>query len=379
MRIDRDLLRPGRRPAAERERASGPALPLLWAYPPLLAACEMVTVAVGAQAGLVAYGLVLLLLAAHRALSRREAEQQLALALLPLPLMRVLALGLPLGQFPQALWPGLVAAPLLASAWLAARRLGLSRRELGLAPGYLPLQLMIAAGGPALGAAAYAALRPEALAGGLGPAPVALLALAGVLCAGIAEELIFRGLLQATALRFLGRWALLYGALSFAMLQVGHRSPWYLLLALGAGLALAYAARATGSLLGVGLAHGLASLTLLVWMPAIASSPDMPAARIAPWAIALGGLLALGALVHLSLRGRLALAEAPARGPEPAGPRRPALALRALRQGAGLTYVGLARRCGHQARVLAEFELGLRPLSPEQLSQIAATVPPARH
>ncbi|MEI7771651.1 MAG: CPBP family glutamic-type intramembrane protease [Chloroflexales bacterium] len=349
------------------QRTQAANIQILWAYPLLIAVAEVTTVVISPQAGLIAHGLLLVMLIIHRAITPREAEQQLTLALLLAPLTRVLSLALPLNHISQPYWYGLIALPLLVVAWLTGRRLRLSRRKLGLRPGNLLLQGMVAAGGLGLGAAAYAILRPAPMAGDLALHAPLLSALAIVICGGLVEEIIFRGVLQAAAVRALGRWAMIYGALVFAMLQIGYRSPEYLLLALGAGLLFAYIARLSGSILGVALAHGMANGTLLFLMPALTANPAGPAARLAPWAIGAGTLLALsacGMLLRQAL-GRRGAPEAVAPGIQPG-------VLRELRIRSNLTYVQLALRCGISARLLAELEYGLCPLLPEHIDLITA-------
>ncbi|MEI7771652.1 MAG: CPBP family intramembrane glutamic endopeptidase [Chloroflexales bacterium] len=300
----------GSKQTSKRSNLTSPRPWLLWIYPLLIAVAEITTVAISPACGLIAHGLLLVMLIIHRAITPHEAEQQLTLALLLAPLTRVLSLALPLTHIPQPYWYGMIAPPLLLAAWLVVRRLRLSRHELGVQPGNLLIQAMVAVGGLGLGAVTYALLHPAPVTGTAMPSLTWLLVPTLLFCGGLAEEMIFRGVLQAAAVRTLGRWAMLYGALVFTALQIGYRSPEYLLFSLGVGLLLAYAARLSGSILGVALAHGLANVTLLFLMPALAASPTGPVARLAPWAIGAGTLLALGACGFL-LRQALGRRDAP--------------------------------------------------------------------
>ncbi|NTW04256.1 MAG: CPBP family intramembrane metalloprotease [Oscillochloris sp.] len=343
----------------------------LWIYPLLIALVELSIMVISPQAGLLACGALLVMLIIHHAFALRKADQQLSLALLLVPLIRTFSLALPLQYFPQKYWYGLIALPMLVACGLVFRHLHLPRRELGLRSGNLLLQGMIAMGGFGIGGVAYAMLQPAPLSGGLALSTL-LLPVLVIACGSLTEELIFRGAIQVTAQRALGNWAMLYGALVFALLQLGYRSPAYVLLSFGTGLFFAYAVRLSGSMLGVVLAHCLASITLFFMMPALVASP---LARLLPWAIGGGVLLALGTLGYLLGQRRL-----PALvvwsfhkllGNQDVGPiDELALALRQFRLRSGLTFSELALHFRLPLRLLVEFEEGLRRLSPEQRERV---------
>ena len=412
---------------SSQQRILAPAIQSIWAYPLLIAAAEALPVIVNPQAGLIAHLLLLLALIIHRALARREAEQNLALALLLAPLTRVLSLSLPLDRFPQIAWYAVVAVPLLISTWMVIRRLRLARQELGLQPGGLLLQLMVGAGGLVLGASAYAVLQPALPTGDLSLRALWLPAIALLLCTGFTEEIIFRGVLQAAALPALGRWAVVYVALLFAALQIGYLSPWYLLLAASAGLVFGYVVRWSGSILGVALAHGLANVTLLLVMPYLADNPSSEFTNLAPWILGSSLLLAAIAVAILSRTrivrqtnipattnsanasltvqavpqitltpapavrnvsqpaqaapqitptpaARVRAKKAPRQMPTPSPAPMSATAIRALRLQRGIKYVDLAQRCGIPVRVLAEIEHGIRPLLLDQRDRIVSAL-----
>lgn len=408
------------------ERVSAYATKLIWIYPLLVAVAEVATISVGPHVGLLFHLVLLLALVLHRTVSRNEAEQNLLLALLLAPLTRILVLALPLERFSQMAWYGIIGVPLLICSGMVIRRLRLSRKELGLQPGDLLPQLMVAAGGLALGAGTYTLIQPILPASDPGLRTLWLPAVALLLCSGFTEELIFRGVLQAATLPALGRLSVVFASLVFVAVQISTFSPAYLLLVASIGLAFGYIVFWGGSLLGVSLAHGLANVMLLLVMPYLAENPSPEITRVAPWLLAGSVLLALlGALLVWRRSG--AVLPQPVHVPEPlpaAQPLaqatsasspfvveqpvivQPAVAysapisqtrplrseafrratatrvavqpagsapalMRALRLRKGLTYVELARRSGIQVRQLAEMEYGLRPLLPEYLDHLA--------
>lgn len=272
----------------------------LWAYLAGLTLAELITAAVSAQFGQLLHVLLLGGLIVHAGLAPEPAQRRMLLALMLAPLIRVLSLSLPLTRFPQLAWYPIVAVPLLLAAWVIIRQLGLSRRELGLRVGNLPLQLGIAGFGVALGAAEYYILAPRPQFQQPTLTTMALAALNLLVATGFSEELIFRGILQVEARRTLGKWALLYVSLLFGVLHIGYLSLLDVLFVTAVGLIFAYLALWTGSILGVTLAHGLTNSMLFLVMPQIAENPSsFQELSWAPWAFAASTLITLGAITYV--------------------------------------------------------------------------------
>ena len=312
---------------------------LLWAYLLLITIAELLTSLVSAQLGLLLHALLLVGTTFYGATGQLNEKRKLALALTLGPLIRLLSLSLPLTRFPQIAWYPIVAAPLLLATWIIIRLLGVSRQTLGLRAGNLPLQIMLIFGGLGLGAIEYSILKPAPLVENLSLGSLWLPALSLIVCTGFSEELIFRGLLQPVATPALGRIALIYVALLFAVLHIGYLSLFDVAFVFAVGLLFGYIVRWGGSILGVSLAHGLI-------LPYLARHPSA-AADVMPWVVVAGSMVAILAIYALMLRAMLARAVVAPR--VPAGDQ-----LRTLRRSAGLTYVDLAGRTGLTVRLLAE-------------------------
>jgi hypothetical protein len=108
---------------------------------------------------------------------------------------------------------------------------------------------------------------------------------------GFTEEIIFRGLLQGLAVRMLGRWALVYISLLFAIMHIAYRSPADLLFVFVVGLLFAYIVYWSGSILGVTLVHSTANITLFLIMPLIANDITNSAQGPLTYAIWVGLLI----------------------------------------------------------------------------------------
>ncbi|MGQ9926461.1 MAG: CPBP family glutamic-type intramembrane protease [Chloroflexaceae bacterium] len=379
------------------ERALAPGL-WFWLYPASLAIAELLVSSSQPLAGLLLHAALALVLIYHSALSRADTGRRLALALLLVPLLRIVALTTP-SAFVPLLSMTLSGVGILVTVGLTIRALRLRPREVGLTLGEWWMQLMVMGCGIALGYAGAVLLHPELPTAPSSWQAVAALALALLVFAGFAEELIFRGLLQTVSGPVLGRWGPLYVATVFAVVQLGFGAPLYALLAFIVGLVFAGVVRLSGSIIGVALAHGVASIVMLLVMPYARANPTSLLATALPLAMLIGGVCA-GIAVLLFALARLAPAGAkpgvkdmlpflvgvqdvaPARTRQasarpPAVPAQTgALLLSAsqvtrLRRAAQLTYIDLAARAGLPARLLAEIELGLVPLDPESALRLA--------
>ncbi len=303
-------------PAALR-RISGNPQVLLWGYLLLIALAELLTSSAYPQAGLLFHAIILIGLLLHGALERNEQVRRLALALVLAPLIRLLSLSLPIAAFPQATWHPIISIPLLIAAWMIARQLHISRRDIGLRIGNPLIQCMLISGGITLGALEYAILSPtdERLATGLLLAPTwstfFLTSLSLFVFTGFTEEIIFRGLFQSLAMPVLRRWGLIYVSLLFGALHITYRSWSDFVFVTIVGLIFAYIVMWSDSILGVTLAHGLTNVMLLVVLPYISQHTTGPIATLVYWSIWIGTglwLIAFGMLMwRADVEGRLLL------------------------------------------------------------------------
>ena len=188
-------------------------------------------------------------------------------ALALVPLLRLLSLVMPFGALPVWSWYLLVGVPLFLATVLLARAMHYSWADLGLRRVPWVTQLLIALSGPPLGLITYLLVRPEprdllgrqptfaALGGAIG----------ALLFAGLAEEVLFRGLLQR-ATRNIVWVTILYGAL-----YIGALSPGLLLIMTVVGGYFSWCVARTGGIWGVALANGTLAASALVICPLLFS------------------------------------------------------------------------------------------------------------
>lgn len=227
-----------------------------------------------ATAGIVAHGLVLVALPLHAALAS-DRERPFLLALGLVPLLRVTNIAVSLPGIPEPAELLLVSALLAPSLAVFIRNLGLTRSEVGLRVPCPPLQVAIGLVGLPLGAILWMAEAPVAPLEPTGAG--ATLGLAVVLGAtGLVEEFMFRGVIQATALRALGRPGLLLVSVLFTVLHASALSAAYLLCILGASLVFSWIVLRTRSIAGVAAAHALANLLVYVVIPLSGPTEILP-------------------------------------------------------------------------------------------------------
>jgi membrane protease YdiL (CAAX protease family) len=238
------------------------------AYLVALAAAEVLTNLVEPRLGLLMHGTLLVALFFHTALTWERPGHRLLLSLTFAPLIRLLSLSLPLAGFPMIYWYLIVSVPLFVAAAVALRTLGLSRTEIGLNLRAFPLQMLVALTGLSLGYLEYRILQPAPLAQGLAWEEMWIPGLILLVCTGFAEELIFRGMMQQTAVEVLGRGGgIIYVAILFAVLHVGYGSLTDVLFVFGVALFFGLVKSVTGSILGVSLAHGITNILLFLTIP----------------------------------------------------------------------------------------------------------------
>lgn len=238
------------------------------AYLLAITVAEIVTVTFHPLLGMVSHIFILGALILHSALTSQPAYRQLLLSLALVPLIRIISLSMPLAGIPQIWWYPIIYAPLLVAAWQVAHLLGYSLGEIGFQVKRLSIQLVIALTGFAFGVGEYFILTEEAKATGvlLGQTPL-LAAFLLLVTTGFVEEVIFRGVLQRSAVQLFGGWGLVYVSLLFAIAHWIHHSLIDIVYVFVIALFFAWVVKKTGSLFGVTLAHGIANIILFLVAP----------------------------------------------------------------------------------------------------------------
>ena len=236
-------------------------------YLVVITLAEALTILVELRVGLILHGLVLVALILHASLENQLLTRDFLITLALVPLIRLLNLAMPFQRFSQIYWYMLVGIPLFLAALYTAHIVHLNRKILGLTWRKLPLQLFIGLIGIGLGYLEYLILSPTAMISELRMELVWLPALILLIFTGLLEEFIFRGLLQYTSGRRLGRYGMLYTAVVFTVLHLGYRSLLDLAFVFIVALFFGWLVQRSGSIVGVTLAHGLINISLFLVFP----------------------------------------------------------------------------------------------------------------
>ena len=188
-------------------------------------------------------------------------------ALALVALARVVAFGLPLHDASAAAGTLAVAVLIGLAAAFAAPTLGASLKGL---MAFSPSvdQAYAAAAGLVLGIAAYVVGAPTLWARGAGGSRI-MVALVAVAAASVTEELLFRGLVQSTLQRSIGRAGLLAATALFAATYLGLGPAALVMVVALAGLVFAVIVARTGNLTGAVAGHALFALGAGAFWPVL--------------------------------------------------------------------------------------------------------------
>lgn len=300
-----------------RQKASSFARPTLWGAVLLFGIIEIVGSTFNAQLSIVLHACALVGLILYRTvLSDDDASQDFSLALCLVPLMRILSLVLPYDLLPKDAAYMLVSVPMLTAAVLTLRNLSQRNHALNQPSTHvrgIPAQVLLGLGGIVLGQIAFyglPALLSKNLAQTVGAAPASVTAwlplISTLVLVALAEELIFRGLIQATSVGVMGNSGVIFTALLYTVMGIGNctpgRFPIEFIVMFIIALVLGAFVHFSGSLIGATLAHALLNVTTFVVLPLQARNPASPMALAIPFIPILCGLLAATMLVVFVLQ-----------------------------------------------------------------------------
>jgi len=245
-----------------------PMMPILAVlYVILIAVAELLTVLTDARWGLALHIGILTALLVQASVVVDQPYHKLLLALALAPLVRILSLSMPLEDVDLIYWYAVVGAPLMITALLVARTLGLSWRNLGFTLRSLRIQALVVTAGLGFGVAEYFILKPEPLIDEFSWGAFWLPALILLVGTGFNEELVFRGVMQSASSDALGKSAILYVTVVFAVLHLGYKSALDVAFVFAVGLMFGWVVAKTRSLLGVTLSHGMTNIALYLVVP----------------------------------------------------------------------------------------------------------------
>lgn len=241
---------------------------ILIGYLGLLIIGELVTTYFNLELGLAIHFTVLFALLVHSSLSKSYSYATLLRSMMILPIIRIIGLTMPALNIPVLYQFLIIAIPLFASSFALMKVQDINRKRVGLIKGNLKVQFIIALTGPFFGFIEYNILHPLPLIHTFDAFNLLLGGMILLISTGLAEELLFRGIIQKNAEDVLGMGiGLLYTSLLFTSLHIGWNSVLDLIFVFCVSIFYGYAFQKTRSLLGITLSHGISNSVLFLVMP----------------------------------------------------------------------------------------------------------------
>jgi membrane protease YdiL (CAAX protease family) len=233
----------------------------------VLVAGEVITLTMGAAAGVLAHAVVLVGL---RGLTRRPGPtQRLTLAVAVLPLVRILSLAVPAAIVPIVYWYLEIGLAGTEGALLVMRRLNLSPHDVGLRRAPIAEIATVGIIGALLGIPAYLIGGRLDLGHGGGLVGLAIASAVVIVFVGFFEELLFRGLIQSAGTALFSRGGVLLSVGATVLMYSASLNPRYIVFAALVATFFGLVARRSGSIAGPIAGHSALALMQLVVLPII--------------------------------------------------------------------------------------------------------------
>jgi uncharacterized protein len=218
-------------------------------------------------AGIIFYLIILFSLIVAASVSANQSQRALWLALGLVPLMRIVSSVIPLSSgISHSTWYVLISIPTILGVLGILRIFRVGLREIGLNINNLPVQGLVAVNGLSLSIIDYLILRPAAWTNALTVQSTLFPAFVLLVFTGLTEELVFRGVIRR-AFEMVGPYGSVYSAAVYAVLQIGQGSVLHLIFTFLIGLFFGWIVKKTGSILGVGIAHGFINVAMYLFLP----------------------------------------------------------------------------------------------------------------
>lgn len=256
----------------------------------LITIAELLASAIDAVVGVALHTILLLSLILLGATARQVHRRRFLLSLALSPLIRIISVTVPLNNRPIVEWYLVIGGLMFVATFFTIRATEFTPRRIGMTFKNWPTQVALGVAGIVLGLFEYLIIRPAPIIASADPILFLQAALTLMICTGVLEEIIFRGLLQEASIEPFGRFGIIYSAAVFAVLHLGYLSILELSFVFSVALIFGFVAIKTRSLLGVSIAHGLINICLYLVFPLLAlqmgvTSPaavDLPHGPLAP-------------------------------------------------------------------------------------------------
>jgi membrane protease YdiL (CAAX protease family) len=233
-----------------------------------LIAAEVLVAHYNLQLGLLLDSIILFALLFNSSMKTSYNFSVLLRSMMALPIIRIIGLSIPLMQIDPLYWFPIISIPLFAASYAIMRAQGLSLKNVGFVWGNIPFQLVIAFTGVFLGTLEFFILEPKPLIATFNLQNLLFASIILIISTGLAEEILFRGIIQKNAQNVFGvALGLLYTALLFTALHIGWNSFYDLVFVFVVALFYGYVFYKTRSIFGITLSHGISNTFLFLILP----------------------------------------------------------------------------------------------------------------
>jgi len=223
--------------------------------------------------GFVTHSVSIPIIAMHVSICHRldPTSSKLALALSPIPLVRIVSITSPIIQFTILQWFLVISMILFSSILVTIVLIGDDISDYGFrmpSRKHYPIEVGIILCGLFFGYVEYQILSPVSLVEALTLAGLVAPLVALYFGTGLLEELLFRGVIQRHSIESLGKWqGIAFTNIIFMILHTGWESGADLIFVGIVGVIFSLVVERTGSIIGVSFSHAITNLSLFVLTP----------------------------------------------------------------------------------------------------------------
>jgi membrane protease YdiL (CAAX protease family) len=229
---------------------------------------EVTVTYINKETGLIIEAIILMALLVNSSINVSYNYGVMLRSMMALPMIRIIGLSIPLMQIQPLYWFPIIAVPLFGAVYTIMKNQGLTRQHIGLIWGNKKVQFLIALTGIFLGTIEYIILQPKPLIAVLNPVNLIIASIILIISTGLAEELLFRGIIQKNAENVFGIFlGLLYTSILFTALHIGWNNIYDLIFVFAVAMFYGYAFQKTRSIVGVTLSHGISNTFLFLIVP----------------------------------------------------------------------------------------------------------------
>lgn len=245
---------------------------IYWLIVFMIISSETILAFVSISIGVIIYLTILISLLITALIKYQKPSYQLFSALTLIPLIRIISVSLPMTGLTEVLGIVAVSVPLFITGVLIVKIVSITPAAMGFRIKNLHIQLLIALLGLPLGFIKFFMLQPDIKYISVAPVKILIWVIVLIICVGLLEEFIFRGIIFSVVHRFLGyKKTIIITSLLYAALAISSKSLLNVIYAFLISILFCQIFIWKESIVGISLAHGIINITFYLICPHIFS------------------------------------------------------------------------------------------------------------